>query len=144
MAEQWGKFKTAGIGHVGSYQASGHPWVSGSHLEAKHEHTITFPFVTKSITVMQTGSTGKVRIHFVATGTMEGPKAADQGDGVGKANNFWEFNSKEDAMTMNIKCKELFISNGDVNNNTGYRIFAELTRISTAHMWDLTGSGISD
>ena len=121
-----------GIGNAASYQASGHPWVSGSSaLVAYDEDRITFPFVTKSITVAQSGS-GVLRIHFVPTGSMETP-----------SQNFWELNSNEDALTMNIKCKEIYLS-GRGGTTPGYQVFAELTRIPTARMFDLTGSGITE
>jgi len=120
----------AGIGNVASYQASGHPWVSGSNSIGNREIEVSFPYVTKSITVAQSGS-GALRIHFTPTGSMELP-----------ANCFWQLDSDEDALTMNIKCSKIYLSAG--SGTPGFQIFAELTRIDTDRMWNLTGSGIND
>ena len=73
-----------------------------------------------------------LRIHFVPTGSMETPQ-----------NNFWELNSNEDALTLNVKCKEVYLS-ARGGTTPGYQIMAELTRIDTARMWALTGSGITE
>jgi len=127
------KHYSPGIGAVGSYQVSGIPWVSGSTLASGEEMQITFPFVTRAVTVAQSGSVGLVRVHFVSTGSM-----------AATSKNYWEMNSNEDALTMNVKCKEIYISNGDGGNATGFQLFAELTRIDTQRMFALTGSGISE
>ena len=120
----------AGIGNVASYQASGHPWVSGSNSIGNREIEVSFPYVTKSITVAQSGS-GNLRVHFHPTGTMEPP-----------ANCYWEFNSHEDALTLNVKCVDIYLSAG--HGTPGFQVLAELTRIAPGHMFALTGSGISD
>ena len=65
------------------------------------------------------------------TGTMKQP-----------ANCYWEFNSHEDALTMNIKCGSLYLSAG--HGTPGFQVMAELTRIETDRMFALTGSGISE
>ena len=128
-----------GIGNVGSYQASGHPYLTGSGLKKLQQVRISFPYVTKSITVMNTGSTGGVvRVHFAATGAA----GTDQGSQVLPGLHYWELDSKEDAMTMNIKCKDIWLSNGS-SHDTGFRLFAECTRIDRGQMWTLTGSGIT-
>tara|TARA_R110002110_G_scaffold45191_1_gene138190 strand:- start:142 stop:528 length:387 start_codon:yes stop_codon:yes gene_type:complete len=121
----------AGIGNVASYQASGHPWLSGSNaLTSNQEIQITFPFVTKSITVAQSGS-GVLRVHFAPTGSM-----------VGVPNCYWQLDSDEDALTMNVKCGSLYLSAG--SGTPGFQVMAELTRIETARMFALTGSGITE
>jgi len=118
-----------GIGNVGSYQVSGHPWVSGSTLVAGYEKQISFPFVTKSITIAQSGS-GNLRVHFAPTGSM-----------TGFPGNYWEFNSTEDALTMNVKCTDIFVS---CTSATGFQVMAELTRIDRNRMFELTGTGITE
>ena len=125
----------AGIGNVASYQASGHPWVSSSVLQAGEEKLISFPFVTSRVTVAQSGS-GVLKLHFAPKAKMK--ESADlQGC-------FWTFDSDEDALTLDIKCKEIYLSNGKSAGTTGFQVVAELTRIETARMFDLTGSGISE
>jgi len=127
------KYYDVGIGNAASYQVSGHPFVTGSEIPADGETLITFPFVTKSITVQQSGSQGLLRVSFVSTGSMNAP-----------ARCFFEMNSNEDALTMNVKCKEIYVSNGHGSNATGFQVFAELTRIDPVRMFALTGSGISE
>ena len=59
---------TVGLRNVGSYQVSGHPYVTGSTIAANQQHTISFPYVTKAITVIASGTiTGEIRAHFHAT-----------------------------------------------------------------------------
>ena len=126
----------AGIGNAASYQVSGHPWVSGSNaLVANEEVQIVFPFVTKSITVAQSGS-GNLRIHFVPTGSMNPTGAGSPGG------TYWQLDSDEDALTMNVKCGSIYLSAG--SGTPGFQVFAELTRIERARMVALTGSGISE
>jgi len=124
------KYYDAGIGNVASYQASGHPWVSGSSaMPGPGEIKIDFPFVTKSVTVMQSGS-GNLRIHFVPTGSMA----------AGNPHCHWQLDSDEDALTMNIKCTSIYLSAG--TGTPGFQVFAELTRIEPQRMFTLEGSGI--
>ena len=46
------------------------------------------------------------------------------------------------SVTMNVKCKEIYLANPHGSNTTGYEIFAELTQIPTGSMFTLTGAGI--
>jgi len=124
-----------GIGHVGSYQASGHPYMTGSLIGPLATKKVEFPHVTKSITVAQSGSAGLCRITFVSTGSS---------NSVVDARHYWELNSNEDALTMNVKCREIYITNGHSSNQTGFQLFAELTRIDPNRMFAITGSGITD
>ena len=119
-----------GIGNAASYQVSGHPWVSGSKAMGENQEIeIQFPMVTKSITVAQSGS-GNLRVHFVPTSSMEAPELC-----------YWQFDSDEDALTMNIKCRSIYLSAG--HGTPGFQVFAELTRIGPEQMFELTGSGIN-
>ena len=57
--------------------------------------------------------------------------------------------SKEDSLTMNVKCKEVYITTPAANSGQGtpnadWRVFAELTHIPTKAMYELTGSGLTD
>ena len=130
-----------GIGNVGSYQASGHPFLTGSEIEPSEQLRIEFPYVAKSITVMQTGSLGTLRIHFESTGSDTGA-SHDGTPRVVSNNHYWPLDSKEDSMTMNVKSKDIYISNPSTHL-CGFQLFAELTRIHTDMMWTLTGSGIN-
>ena len=60
---------TAGLRNVGSYQISGHPFMSGSTIGANKCHIMEFPYVCRSITVINTGTAQDMRIHFQSGST---------------------------------------------------------------------------
>ena len=132
---------TAGIGSVGSYQVSGVPWITGSiTLAAGATDKHIFPSVTKQITIINTDAleaTGDVelRVHFnpvqqpspdVITGRHFIPLWADQM-----------------SIDMNVKCKEIYITNSDGSLVGSYCLIAELTGIDKNEMFSLTGSGLT-
>jgi len=129
-------FYTSGLGSVGSYQVSGVPWITGSGtngLAAGTEHTITFPTVAKSVLVMlDDAASDDIRVHFNATGS----------GNVVSGNHFYTLTTNRDAVSFNVKCKEIYISNGG-GAASGYVVVAELTGISAGEMFVLTGSGLT-
>jgi len=132
---QWNHYD-AGIGNVGSYQVSGHPFITGSTLAAGAEMKVSFPFVTKTITVIQSASVATdLRIHFAATGS----------GNVVSGNHYIVLKANKENIEMNMKCKEVWLSAPSTNAATiGFVLHASLTRIDAARMWILTGSGITD
>ena len=42
-----------GLRNVGSYQVSGHPYITGSTVSNGAEHTVTFPFVLPVILTLE-------------------------------------------------------------------------------------------
>jgi len=120
-----------GLNHVGSYQSSGWPWLTGSTLIANQEWKISFPMVTKSITIIQSGS-GEGRAHFVSTSSA---------GNVVSGRHYVSFETDNDSLTLNVKCTELYIS--CVTAGT-WEVAAELTNIPTSSMFTLTGSGHTD
>ena len=114
---------TPGIGHVGSYQVAGRPYITGSAggttLANGAEDTISFPNVTRSITVINFGSNA-IRVHFASKDT----------DRTIAGKHFIELDSDEDSIQMNVKTDKLFISN-DSGGTATYRVIAELTGIPT-------------
>jgi hypothetical protein len=135
LKNQVGNVYSVGIGNVGSYQVSGVPYITGSTtLAANVEHTISFPYVARSVSVINQ-SAEDIRISFNATGS---------GNVVG-GNHFVLFDSHEDSFTFNVKCKEVYVSAPSTNGgNASYKVVAELTNIPTGRMYDLTGSGLTD
>lgn len=128
-----------GLRNVGSYQISGHPYVTGSVLYAGEEKKVSFPLVTKSVTVINSGSaTGvaspSLRVHFASTGST---------DDVFGSRHYIEFNSIEDSFEFDVKCKEIYISAAG-GAAGGFQLYASLTSIPTGSMYILTGSGITD
>lgn len=123
----------AGLHNVGSYQVSGLPWVTGSTLGAGDEDKISFPAITKSITVFNSGA-NSCRVHFV-------PASAGN---VISGLHFITIPSEGFSLekhTFNVKCKEVYISSVA---GTDYEVFAELTTIAPDDMYTLTGSGTTD
>ena len=135
-----------GLRSVGSYQVSGHPFVTGSTIGDQIEMRVEFPFVTKKITVIASGSQGLggLRVHFVSTGsTAQTPNALfpTQRTGVVPGKHYIHLNSHEDSVDLDVKCKELYLSSP--NGAGGFMLYASLTNISTGSMYAVTGSGIS-
>ena len=126
----WGRYG-AGLHNVGSYQSSGWPWLTGSTLTAGGEWKVSFPMVSKSVTIIQSGS-GEARAHFVSTSSA---------GNVVSGRHYVSFEVDNDSLTLNVKCKELYIS--CVTAGT-WEVAAELTNIPTSAMFTLTGSGHTD
>ena len=128
-----------GLRNVGSYQVSGHPFVTGSVLSIGHEAKVSFPYVTKNITVINSSSANGttsdvVRVHFASTGSNEHiiPKK-----------HYIQLNSYEDSFEFDAKCKEIYVSNASATKLGGFMLYASLTNIPTGSMYALTGSGIT-
>ena len=125
-----------GLRNVGSYQASGHPYVTGSTIINGAEKAIEFPFVTKSVTVIASGSQGDPLIGFTFNST-----GSEGGANVVPAKHFITLDSNGDSITFDVKCKEMFIH--AKNATSGFELYASLTNIDTSHMYHLTGSGLT-
>ena len=139
-------FPRVGIGNVGSYQVGGIPFVTGTidgaEQAADTEVKVEFPFVTRSITVINLDSSNDTLfVHF------NSGNAANTGGskGVITGSHFIPLDTKEDSLTMNVKCKEIYITTPPTNSGTTkWKLFAELTHIPTKAMYQLTGSGLTD
>lgn len=119
----------SGLGNSAAYQVAGRPYLTGSTLAADAVGTITFPTVTRSFTVVNTGS-ADLRIYFDNPTTVP---ATDTG--------LHRFTlSNNSSVTMNVKCTEVYIK---AVGETGFELMAELTGIPSSDMYDLTGSGIN-
>jgi len=125
-------YRQAGLGHVGSYQVSGRPFLTGSTNTADGtENKISFPYVAKSVTVKSLSGTD-LRVSFTGKDTGETT--------LGK--HYFTLTSDNETMTFNVKCKEIYITpNGGVGT---YCLFAELTGIHPEEMYVLTGSGLTE
>ena len=130
---------TAGLRSVGSYQVSGYPFVTGSNgaLSNGTQVKVSFPNVTKSVTVINSGSSGAggLRVHFNQQGTATTPHVTTD-----VAHHYITLGDVGDSVTLNVKCKEIYITSLGTH---GFELFAELTFINTASMLDLTGSGLT-
>tara|TARA_Y100000034_G_C6836649_1_gene378173 strand:+ start:445 stop:861 length:417 start_codon:yes stop_codon:yes gene_type:complete len=131
----------SGLGHAAAYLAAGRPYLTGSESMGHpgNTHKIEFGAVTRSITVVASGSNSAIRIHFKPTGSYN----TEQGVMTGR--HYVTLDSDEDSVTFNVKCKEIYLTNVqcDISKNSAYQLFAELTTIDTGDMYALTGSGIT-
>ena len=113
-----------GINNVGSYQVAGRPFcMTGSVTE---EDEITFPQVTKQVTVMNRDSSNDIYVYFSAS-------APD-------ANKF-KIASGDNQFTFNVKCNKIYLSSSATPT---YSLYASLTHIHKDRMFALTGPGISE
>ena len=150
--------RASGLGHTAPYQVSGRPYITGSVVEngdptsdATAQFKVSFPHVTRTIRIANTGSAA-LRIHFAdATDTHNGaigannfyiiPPAAIH-YGSGSANNYITGSSNMLSHEFNIKCVDLYVSSMNVGQS-GFQVFAELTHIPFPDMYPLSGSGIN-
>ena len=127
-----------GLRNVGSYQISGHPFVTGTVLATGQEHMVLFPEVTREFTVINSGSTSGgpvLRVHFNSTSS---------GNVVG-GHHYISLEADDQAITFHTKCTAVYIScasNGTADN--GFEVIANLTGIGSNHMYELTGAGLTD
>ena len=128
-------FYSVGLNHVGAYQVSGTPYISGSAMPSNSSDSLRFEFptVAKSITVKSNHTT--IRVHFA-------PYTASYGyTGAASTNNNFVTIANGESQTFDFKCKEIFISNTGTSTNAtdDVQIFAELTNIPASRMYSLDG-----
>jgi hypothetical protein len=153
-----------GLRNVGSYQVSGQPWVTGSNnLDDTKVHLVEFPYVCKSFTVINKNLQGSdIRVHFASGSANAVTVAGDTGaqtsattDDVQQFHYITVYGNADQqtgsfnaygpsVMTFDCKCSKFYISNHSGNDNLAYEVFAQLTNIPTARMYNLTGSGITE
>jgi len=160
----------AGIQNVGSFQVSGHPYITGGvFLPASHGsikgsgvvsnqaigtyQTIEFPKVTKTITIINTNYfTGSVYNSTLGDGVLhiffgdgsEAVNSAANENGAIAQNHYITLPNTNDSITLDIKTDKVHIANGAITNSASFQLLAELTLIDTHEMYELTGSGISE
>lgn len=147
------KWPSPGLRNVGSYQVSGHPFVTGSdNLDNNKVHMVEFQYVCKSFTVINNNSNSgeDIRVHFesgsaVAVGVPGDTGAQTIADTRDVIANFHYITvpAGNASLTMDARCTKLYISNGSGTSNLAYQVFAELTSIPIGSMYHLTGSGIT-
>jgi len=140
MAEKGFVNYSPGANHVGSYQAAGVPWITGSALGGAMEHRVRFPQVSKSITIINTDSNGDaaLKVYFESTSSGEDPGTHD----AVQANHYITLPNYNDSITMNVRVKDFYIHSNHLNGK--YEVFAELTNIDRDRMYTMSGSGINE
>ena len=128
-----------GLRNVGSYQISGHPYVTGSLLANGEEKEVKFPLVAREFTVINSGSTGGsgpvLRVHFTSTSS----------GAVVTGHHYVTLESDDQSITFHTRCTSVWIScpQGGGGDN-GFEVLANLTGIDRTQMYALTGSGLTD
>ena len=125
---------TPGLNQAGSYQASGWPWVSGSAITAGQTIKMEFPYVAKAFTVISSGADGDLYIHFADT----------TAGNVISGKHYVTLQQDDDSLSLNVKCKEVYVTAPAGSTATGFELIAEMTNISTDKMFELTGSGVTE
>lgn len=150
MADQTNTFSgwahaSPGLGSVGSYQIAGSPYVSGNvSLNAVTTDTVVFPAVTKRVVVRNTSISSSIRVHFRPTSSFG---RVNEGFHYMTVQPLYSGSNAFDHLSeldMHIKCDHIYITNPTANNGASYQVFAELTGINRANMFELTGSGITE
>tara|TARA_R110000824_G_scaffold54557_8_gene150604 strand:- start:4215 stop:4637 length:423 start_codon:yes stop_codon:yes gene_type:complete len=129
--------KGVGLRNVGSYQISGHPYVTGSTLTDGQEMLISFPTVTKSITVVASGSsqgTPLIGITFNSTSS-----TAE----IMTGRHTMTMNSSSQSLTFDVKCREIYVHAKEGSTTSGFELYASLTGVPATRMYALTGSGLT-
>lgn len=137
-----------GLRNVGSYQVSGTPWVTGSAIAIDKSIRHSLPLVPKSFTFINTGDPD-LHVHFIDGVTNPITTDGAPGQGFDSGADLWFTRNhfitvaKDASVTFDVKCKFIFVTNESSSAGAGsYQIFAELTNIPIARMYELTGSGI--
>jgi len=125
----------AGVHSVGSYQVAGLPWLTASQIDADTTLTCEFQYVTKNITVAVTGA-NPVQVHFAANAAGSASAHCFTIDAPVAGNSLSRF-------TFDVKCSRVYITEPGTGQ-TGVEVYAALTGILTASMFDLTGPGLDD
>ena len=125
MAQQY----KVGLHNVGSYQVSGKPWITGStSIAADAEVKVSFPQVAKSVTVINTDTSGNDDIYVHFTSVTENLNVVS-------GSHYIPLNSSRDSVTINAKCREIYISTNAANSGaSAFVVIAELTGIDNESM----------
>lgn len=117
-----------GINNVGSYQVSGRPYcATGSTNTSDSRTSVTFPTVTKEIVVMNRHASADLYFFFHTGSSTQNQYKIAAGE----------------QETFSVKCKEVFLTGSSATAVT-YTLYASLTHIPASHMYNLTGSGITE
>ena len=136
-----------GLWNAGAYIQAGHPYVTGSSdIDSGVEDRIQFPQVARSVTVINRSAVD-LRVHFVSNTANTGYVAEGAAKAGGNPNvidnlHYITLTEDRDSITMNVKCRELYITSQGANG--AFEVFAELTGVPAYDMYVLTGSGVTE
>lgn len=129
----------AGLQNVGSYQVGGKPFLTGSVLDGaganNGEIKVSFPNVTKNVLIVNTTADVPLRVHFNSV--------TDPGNVI-SGHHYFTLEDKKDSVSLNSKCKQIYISLASPGTDGSFEMVADLTGIDAQEMFELTGSGLTD
>lgn len=141
--------RSPGLGAVGSYQVSGHPYITGSTTFASNTSVqIDFPNVTRRIIVRNTDGNADIEVSFRPTGSADiggidqvpvSVLSASHGITVKQMT---AASGRLSELDMNVKCRRIYITNSSAEVGS-WQLYAELTGIDANQMYELTGSGVT-
>lgn len=117
----------SGLNNVGEYQASGLPWVTSSGVTST-PFEINFPYVTNGISLHVTGGSVDLRLGFSLNGV--------------NGTNYITLKSSDSWLTLNIRCKAIWLRAEAGAVNVPFSVMAGLTTIEEREFPILTGSAI--
>lgn len=137
-------FQGQGPNWVGSYQTAGTPYVTSSNATGTTAgpNRIQFPYVTKTLTVRNHGAVD-LRVAFSMSGsyavgeTVKGGQTKPQSSATNdQGNNFFTLPAiaatvAPSQVTLDVRCKEIFLMSAHSTTVTAYSLYAGLTGIST-------------
>tara|TARA_Y100000114_G_scaffold98049_1_gene91229 strand:- start:12261 stop:12632 length:372 start_codon:yes stop_codon:yes gene_type:complete len=115
-----------GLYHAGAYIASGRPFGATGSLTSESE-IITFPHVTKEVTVLNRHGAGSLYVYFHT--------------GSATSNKF--LITAGNQQTFPVKSDKIILSASQGVTAT-YTLYASLTGITSSYMYSLTGSGVTE
>ncbi len=127
-----------GLWNTNSYLSSGIPYMTGSVMASgsfavnNGEVKVSFPFVTRAITVISK-TNADLRLHFCSLVS----------GNVINGRHYVTLTDQKDSITFNIKAKEMYISLATGSADGDFELIAELTNINSKEMFPLTGSGLT-
>ena len=115
-----------GLYHAGAYIASGRPFGATGSLTSQAE-IISFPYVTKEVTVLNRHGAGSLYAYFHTGSTTSNKFLITAGN----------------QQTFPVKSDKIILS-ASYGVTATYTLYASLTAITSSYMYNLTGSGVTE
>jgi len=140
LKEQVPNVYSVGLRNAGSYQVSGHPYMSGSTLSttlgSNVDGRFVFPYVSKTIKVSNDDSTNDLIMSFAPFKSGEAAGFGFTNSASGSGN--WLLIKPGNTIELNAKSKEIFLAPA-ANANVSCSVFAELTNIPVGRLYSYDG-----
>ena len=131
---------TVGLRNAGSYQVSGHPYMSGSVTSAvlgsNADGHFTFPYVSKTIKVSNDDASNDLVVSFAPFLDAQTGSYGFNNSVSGSGN--WLYVKPGTSVELNAKSKEIFVA-PNAAAAVSASVYAELTNIPTNRMYSLDG-----